>query len=233
MVKRLFVEKKKGFDIEAVNLRHDLKEALGINELETLRILNRYDIEGLADEEFSRAEITIFSEPNVDNVFEETISLNDNDISFAVEYLPGQYDQRSDSAAQCIQLLTQKDRPAVVNARVYVLSGNLSENDLDAIKKYVVNPVEARIAANEKPETLDTVLPSPDDIKIVEKFINMSNEQISEYHSTMGFAMTKEDLCFCRDYFKSENRDPYVTELKVIDTYWSDHCRHTTFMTKL
>ncbi|MDD4699798.1 MAG: phosphoribosylformylglycinamidine synthase, partial [Oscillospiraceae bacterium] len=233
MVRRVFVEKKPGFDVEAVNLLADLKETLGIKGIEELRLFNRYDAEGLSEGEFERAKTTIFSEPNVDNIYNENLQMSDEWTCFSVEYLPGQYDQRADSAAQCIQLLTQKERPAVANARVYAFKGQLSEDNLRQIKKYVVNPVESRIASETKPQTLDIVINAPDDIETVDGFTGMSDSQIAEYHSTMGFAMTVEDLNFCRDYFKSENRDPFVTELKVIDTYWSDHCRHTTFSTEL
>ncbi|HHW45697.1 MAG TPA: phosphoribosylformylglycinamidine synthase [Clostridiales bacterium] len=233
MVKRLFVEKKPGFDIEAKNLLQDLKDSLGITAIQQLRIFNRYDVEGLSDEDFLLSRNTIFSEPNVDTVYDEELDLPDEWNVFAVELLPGQYDQRADSAAQCIQLLTQGERPKVVFARVIALKGDISIPELEKIKKYLVNPVDSQLASMEKPATLTRELPPPEDVKIIEGFINMDDSEIAEFHQKMGFAMSIADLCFCRDYFKSENRNPYETELKVIDTYWSDHCRHTTFNTKI
>ena len=234
MVNRVFVEKKKGFDIEANQMKADIIENLGIGGLEDLRILNRYDVSGLSEKDFKTAAVTIFSEPNVDNIYDENYKLADEYIGFAIEYLPGQYDQRADSAAQCIQLLTQGERPAVLSAKLIGLKGNVSAKELETIKSYLVNPVEARIASMDKPENLDIAAEIPADIARVEGLISMSEAEISEYYGTMGFAMTLSDLKFCRDYFKNEEkRDPSVTELRVIDTYWSDHCRHTTFLTQL
>ena len=232
MVKRLFVEKRKGFDIEAGHLRTDLIDSLQLDKDMQLRLLNRYDVEGISDEEYSASRGTIFSEPNVDTVYDETAPL-DGWKYFTTEYLPGQYDQRADSAAQCIQLLTQGERPAVASAKVIAVKGNISDAELEKVKQYVVNPVESRIASNDKPDTLDMVLSRPADVELLTGFTNKTDEEIAEYHAKVGFAMTVADLCFCRDYFKSENRDPFITELKVIDTYWSDHCRHTTFLTRL
>ena len=227
---RIFVEKKKGFDVEAQALRKDIRENLGISGLKTLRILNRYDIEGLTDAELEKAIPTIFSEPNADTVYRE---LNTDGIVYAVEFLPGQFDQRADSAAQCCSLLTGKPAPGVRCAKVYVLGGELSDGDVNAIRKYTVNPVEARIASLDPVDSLAFSAPVPEDVKTVEGFIKMNDEQIADYHASMGFAMTVADLAFVRDYFITKARDPFVSELKVIDTYWSDHCRHTTFLTRL
>ncbi len=231
---RVFVEKKPGFDIEAGHILADLKENLGIKALTGLRFANRYDVQGLSREEFDAAKGTILSEPNQDIVTLETWPVGEEYQVFAVEYLPGQYDQRADSAAQCVQLLTQGERPEVANARMYAVKGDLSQDDLRKMQEYLVNPVESRLASLKKPQTLDMDVEVPENVKRVEGFIEMSPEEIARYWKQMGFAMSVEDLEFCRDYFATkERRDPTVTELRVIDTYWSDHCRHTTFLTRL
>lgn len=231
---RVFVEKKPGFDVEAQHIKTDLVENLGLTAMEELRLINRYDISGLSREEFSAARDSIFSEPNVDNVYEEAYPLPEGFAAFAMEYLPGQYDQRADSAAQCVQLLTQGDRPRVVTARMVAMRGSLTEEQMNQIKSYLVNPVESRLASLQKPETLDMTADVPPDVARVAGFITWDNTQMDEYYRSMGFAMSPEDLAFCRDYFRDEEkRDPSVTELRVIDTYWSDHCRHTTFSTRL
>ena len=231
---RVFVEKKPGFDIEAGHILADLKENLGIKALTGLRFANRYDVQGLSREEFDAAKGTILSEPNQDIVTLETWPVGEEYQVFAVEYLPGQYDQRADSAAQCVQLLTQGERPEVANARMYAVKGDLSQDDLRKMQEYLVNPVESRLASLKKPQTLDMDVEVPENVKRVEGFIEMSPEEIAGYWKRMGFAMSVEDLEFCRDYFATkERRDPTVTELRVIDTYWSDHCRHTTFLTRL
>lgn len=233
MVKRIFVEKKQGFDVAAANLLADIKENLGI-ALDSLRILNRYDIEGLDGEDFEKAKSTIFSEPNTDIVYDEELITDGKATVMAVEYLPGQYDQRADSAAQCVALLTRGERPRVQNARVYVISGKLTQDDIGAIQNYLINPVDSRLASLEKPESLDLKLSIPDSVETVSGFIDYGEDEIAKYWEKMGFAMTTADLAFCRDYFRDvEHRDPTITELKVIDTYWSDHCRHTTFLTRL
>ena len=232
MVTRVFVEKKPGFDIEAGHMLSDLRGVLGVKGLTGVRILNRYDVDGLTPEEFELASKTILSEPNLDNVYPEDYAPDCR--AFAMEYLPGQYDQRADSAAQCVQLLTQGERPEVANARMYAVKGDLSQDDLRKMQEYLVNPVESRLASLKKPQTLDMDVEVPENVKRVEGFIEMSPEEIAGYWKQMGFAMSVEDLEFCRDYFATkERRDPTVTELRVIDTYWSDHCRHTTFLTRL
>ena len=232
-VYRVFAEKKKGNDIEASNMLNDLKENVGIKGIEELRIINRYDAQGLSEDEFKAAVNGVFSEPNLDNVYFE-LKLDDEWKYFATEFLPGQYDQRADSAAQCIQLLTAGERPEVASAKVIAVKGDITDAELDKIKAYVINPVESRLASMDKPESLDIKSDIPADIVRINGFIEMSDDAIQAYHEKMGFAMSVADLCWVRDYFKNdEHRDPSLTELKVIDTYWSDHCRHTTFATQL
>ena len=229
---RVFVEKKSGNDIEARGILEDLKTNVGITGLEKLRIINRYDAQGVSENEFADAVREVFSEPNLDNVYYE-IDIPDDWRYFATEFLPGQYDQRADSAAQCIQLLTAGDRPVVASAKLIAVKGDISDAEFEKIKAYIINPVESREASMEMPETLDISADAPADIVRITGFIGKTDEEIEEYHKSMGFAMSVADLCWVRDYFKTESRDPSLTELKVIDTYWSDHCRHTTFSTKL
>ncbi len=233
-VKRIFVEKRSGFDVEAQNLCADLKNNLGLNGLEEVKIINRYDISGLEGESFQKAKNTILSETNADKVYEEVFPVSEDFRIFAMEYLPGQYDQRADSAAQCVQLLTQGDRPQVVTAKLIALKGSISEEDFQKVQHYLINPVESRLASLDKPDSLDMKAAVPDDVAVVEGFTAWNDDEMQQYFHSMGFAMTLADLQFCRDYFRDEeHRDPTVTELRVIDTYWSDHCRHTTFLTRL
>ncbi len=233
-VRRIYVEKKKGFDVEAKGVLADLKENLSMSALTDVRVLNRYDVSGITDEEYEKARGLIFSEPPVDNAYDEEFSYGENDLVFAIEYLPGQFDQRAASCEECISILTEKDRPSVRSARVYVLSGDITSDDLNKIKAYLINPVEAREASLSKPESLVMVSDVPEDVKVIEGFIDMSKEESDKFLSEMGFAMDSDDLAFCREYFKNtEKRDPTVTELRMIDTYWSDHCRHTTFSTRI
>ncbi len=231
-VKRLFVVKKHPYDVEAQGLLKDLRETLGIKALESLKIVNRYDVEGISDSEYQLARNTIFSEPTVDFAYDEEFEIPSNCRAFAVEYLPGQYDQRADSAAQCIQLLTQGERPDINTARVIVLEGNINEEEFNSIKKYYINPVESREAKMAKPETLKSEVEQPEDVATLDGFTSMNEKQLSELLREMGFAMSFDDIVFCQSYFKNtEKRDPSVTEMRMIDTYWSDHCRHTTFLT--
>jgi len=233
-VKRVFVEKKDEYAVEAHALLSDLKENLGVRGISKVRYINRYDVSGINEEEYAEARHTIFSEPPVDNVFDEEIEIKDSDIVIAVELHPGQYDQRADSAAQCIQILTHKERPEVRNAKIYILSGEISDADLIKIKNYIINPLEAREADLRKPETLIQDMPIPEDVVEVNGFIDLNSEDLKKYMDEMGFAMNFEDLRFCQTYFSdNERRNPSLTELKVIDTYWSDHCRHTTFLTTI
>ena len=231
-VERIFVKKRLGFDVEAKALLKDIRENLLITRLTDLCIINRYDVEGLEAEELEKAISTIFSEPNADTV-SRCMQAGENEYVYAVEYLPGQFDQRADSAAQCCSLLTGKPAPRVRCAKVYVLSGELLPEDTEAIKKYTINPVEAREASLAPTESLAQDMPAPAPVAEVKDFIKMNREEIRAYHKSMGFAMTAADLEFVRDYFIKKGRDPYISELKVIDTYWSDHCRHTTFLTRL
>ncbi len=234
MVTRVFVEKRQGFNIEASQLKADLRGNLGITGVEDVRILNRYDVSGLSGEQFRAAARTILSEPNMDSVYGEDFTLPPEYRAFAMEYLPGQYDQRADSAAQCVQFLTQGERPAVLSAKVVGVKGKVSDAEFEKIKGYLVNPVESRVASMEKPDSLDMKADIPPDVAGVTGFTVWDDGQMQAYFDSMGFAMTLSDLKFCRDYFRDEEkRDPTVTELRVIDTYWSDHCRHTTFLTHL
>lgn len=232
-VYRVFVEKKKGNDIEAGQILEDLRGNVGLTGLEDLRIINRYDAQGLSDAEFDSAVKQVFSETNLDNVYYD-LKIDDGWKCFATEYLPGQYDQRADSAAQCIQLLTAGERPKVASAKVIAIKGDISDDEFEKIKSYIINPVESRVASMELPETLDIKTDVPADIVRIDGFIEMSDDEIAAYHDSMGLAMSVADLCWVRDYFKNdEKRNPSLTEIKVIDTYWSDHCRHTTFATQL
>lgn len=232
-VYRVFVEKKKGNDIEAGQILEDLRGNVGLTGLEDLRIINRYDAQGLSDAEFDSAVKQVFSETNLDNVYYD-LKIDDGWKYFATEYLPGQYDQRADSAAQCIQLLTAGERPKVASAKVIAVKGDISDDEFEKIKSYIINPVESRVASMELPETLDIKTDVPADIVRIDGFIEMSDDEIAAYHGSMGLAMSVADLCWGRDYFKNdEKRNPSLTEIKVIDTYWSDHCRHTTFATQL
>ena len=233
LVRRIYVEKKSGFDIEAKAVLADLRENLGLLNLTNLRVLCRYDTQNISDDNFERAKTTIFSEPNADDIYEGDFHLSDDEVAFGVEPLPGQFDQRADSAAQCVSLLGG-ERPLVVSSKVYVLSGNLTQDDIISIKKYVINPIESREASFDLPETLVQNYEIPTTVATLDGLTTWDDTQLSEFYSSMGFAMTLSDLSFCRDYFRDdERRDPTVTELRVIDTYWSDHCRHTTFLTQL
>ncbi len=233
-VRRIFVEKRSGFDIEAEHLCMELKQNLRINGLSKVRVINRYDISGVSDEDYRKAVELIFSEINVDDVNEENFEIDTKDKVFAIEYLPGQYDQRADSAAQCIQIISEKERPTVKAAKVIVLSGDITDDEFCKVKSYCINPVDSREALLEKPASLEEIFDVPDEVSIIEGFIHKSIDDLEVLRKIMGFAMSIEDLEFCQDYFKNtERRDPFITELKVIDTYWSDHCRHTTFQTKI
>ena len=230
MVHRIFVEKKQGFAQEAEALCRELVSFLGVKGLRRVRLLNRYDAEDISPEQFRAAVDTVFSEPQVDTAL-QTPELADADAVFAVEYLPGQFDQRADSAAQCIQILFQSERPVIRSAKVYALYGDLTAEDLEKIKKYVINPVEAREAALALPETLKIAYEIPETVATLEGFRALEGEAAFAMIRDYGLAMDEADLLFCRDYFRGEGRDPSITELKLIDTYWSDHCRHTTFHT--
>lgn len=234
MVKRIYVEKKPEFSVEAKGLLKDLKENLLLENLEDLKIVNRYDVEGINDEIFEKAKNTVFSEPQVDECFEEEYPFAKEDKIFGVEYLPGQFDQRANSLSECLQILTEGERPLAKSAKIYVIKGNISTEDLEKIKKYIINPVDSRECALEKLKTVKDEHPEPKDVAIVEGFIHMTDEDSKKFYDKYGFAMDIEDLKFCQKYFRDvEKRDPSMTEMKMIDTYWSDHCRHTTFLSKL
>lgn len=233
-VKRIFVEKKPTFNVEAEGLLKEIKENLNIKNIDNLRILNRYDVAGISDKEYDEAKKSIFAEPVVDFVYDEDIEIKDNDKIFAVEYLPGQYDQRADSAAQCIQILTQNEKPIVKCAKVIIINGNISEDEINRIKKYYINSVDSRETSLKKPITINMEWEKPKDVEVLHGFIDKSEEELKYFWQKQGLAMSFEDLKFCREYFKNtEKRNPTITEIKVIDTYWSDHCRHTTFETKI
>ena len=230
MVYRIYVEKKPGFDGEAQGLKHELVELVGIKGLKALRLLNRYDVEGIDRDLFEKAIPTVFSEPPVDVTYTELPTAK---TVFAVEYLPGQFDQRADSASECIQLLSQGERPFVRSARIYLLDGELSAEDLEAIKKYVINPVEAREASLDTRDTLKMEFAVPTAVETLNGFCALDDAALENFRNEKGLAMDHADIVFCQNYFKSEQRDPTITEIRLIDTYWSDHCRHTTFGTIL
>ena len=230
MVKRIFVEKKEGYNVSAKKTTADIKNVVGIN-VDEVREFIRYDIEDLDEEVYAKAKTTIFSEQPVDNLYEELPDLKGYKL-LVVEYLPGQYDQRADSAMQCVQLLSMAKRPLIKCAKLYAIKG-ADDKGFEKIKKYIINPVESREGSMEIPATLEQEVQLNLTVPVIEGFIDMSDEQIAEYHKKTGFAMSKEDLAFVRDYFKGEKRNPTESEIKVIDTYWSDHCRHTTFATEL
>ena len=231
MVYRIFVEKKKELANEAKALLSDIRTLLGINGLTDLRLLNRYDVENIDAQLFEAVKGTVFSEPQLDIVTDELDA--QNGIVFAVEYLPGQFDQRADSAAQCIQIISQQDRPAVRTAKVYVLTGELTEDEIAQIKKYVINPVECREASLDTFDTLKIEYEIPTSVATLDGFIELDREGLEKFVAEKGLAMDIDDITFCQDYFKSEHRDPTITEIRMIDTYWSDHCRHTTFLTTI
>jgi len=230
MVYRIFVEKKRELAAEARTLEHEAVSFLGIKGLESARVVNRYDVENISKELFDYAITTVFSEPQLD-IVHEALDIPEDAVVFAAEYLPGQFDQRADSAAQCIQIISQGERPTVRTARIYILTGKLSADDIAAIKKYVINPVESREASFERFDTLALEYEIPEMVETLEGFLDLKNEALDDYIAKYGLAMDAADLAFCIDYFKGEKRCPTITELRMIDTYWSDHCRHTTFLT--
>ncbi len=229
MVYRVYVEKKSGLAHEATQLLSEAKTFLGIKNLENVRILNRYDAENISEELFSYAEKTVFSEPQLDIVTHDFKT--DNAFAFAVEFLPGQFDQRADSAAQCIQIISKSNRPTVRTAKVYLLYGNLTDKEIQAIKKHVINPVEAREASFDLPKTLEIKHELPTTVRTLDGFIDLNRDELAGFIVQYGLAMDLDDLTFCQKYFRAEHRNPTITEIRMIDTYWSDHCRHTTFLT--
>ncbi len=230
MVYRVYVEKKQGLDNEAKALLSDLKTLLGITSLTNIRLLNRYDAENIDEKLFDYAKNTVFSEPQLDIVYDE-FKAEENAVCFGVEFLPGQFDQRADSAAQCIQIISQGERPTVKTAKIYVLYGDLTDEQIAEIKKYVINPVEAREASLCKPETLATEYALPTTVATIDGFNDLDKDGLKKFVADYGLAMDEEDIAFCQQYFRKEGRNPTITEVRMIDTYWSDHCRHTTFLT--
>ena len=231
MVYRVFVEKKKGLDNEAKGLLNEAKTLLGMERLENVRLFNRYDAENITEDLFRYAVKTVFSEPQLDTA-SASIQLPGAYI-FAVEALPGQFDQRADSAAQCIQIISQGERPLIRTAKVYALYGALTEEDIREFKKYVINPVECREASLDVPETLAIRYDIPTEVATLTGFTKLSRDELADFIANYGLAMDLDDIAFCQSYFQKEDRDPTITEIRMIDTYWSDHCRHTTFGTIL
>ncbi len=233
-VRRIYVEKKADFAVKATELKEDILSYLGIKGVEAVRVFIRYDVENLSDEIFERACKTVFSEPPVDDLYLEKIDIPANGHVFSVEFLPGQYDQRADSAVQCIQFLKEDEEPVIKTAVTYLICGNVSEEDFAKIKAYCINPVDSRETGMVKPETLITEFDVPADVAVMEGFITMPEADFKALYDSLGLAMTYKDFCFIREHFSAdEKRNPSFTEIKVLDTYWSDHCRHTTFSTEL
>ena len=233
-VKRVFVEKKPEFAVAAKALRHEIRHYLGIRGVSGVRVLNRYDVEDLSDETFEKACRGVFAELPVDILYKETFPVNEGDHSFSVEYLPGQFDQRADSAEQCVRFIKEDEIPVIRTATTYVIEGDITDEEFAAIRSHCINPVDSREAQEEKPETLVTVFDEPEDIKVFEGFQGMPEDELGELYGSLGLAMTFKDFLHIQNYYKNEeHRDPTMTEIRVLDTYWSDHCRHTTFSTEL
>ena len=233
-VKRIYVEKKEPYAVRAGELKQEIKKYLDIKTLEEVRVLVRYDVEALSEDVYKKALVTVFSEPPVDNVYEGSFEKNEKDRVFSVEYLPGQFDQRADSAEQCVKLLNEKEEPIIRSATTYVLSGDISEEDFERIKAYCINPVDSRETDETVPETLVQKFDEPADVKIFDGFKDMPEAELKTLYDSLGLAMTFKDFLHIQNYFHGEeNRDPSMTEIRVLDTYWSDHCRHTTFQTEL
>ena len=230
-VYRIYVEKKKEYNVDGKAVLEDIRTALRIDGVKNVRIINRYDAEEISEENFERAIPTVFSEPPVDDIYRELPDFSKGERVFAVEFLPGQFDQRADSAAQCIQMLCQGDRPTVKYAKIYVLEGNISDEDFAKIKHYLINAVESRECGFEKYDTLKIKYDIPTAVATLDGFLDLDKKGLTDFIKKYGLAMDEDDIKFCQDYFKSENRCPTITEIRMIDTYWSDHCRHTTFGT--
>ena len=233
-VRRVYSEKMPAFAVKAKELSDEISNYLNINTVKNVRVLIRYDIENISDEVYKDALVTVFSEPPVDYVYEEDFGKKAGEKVFAVEFLPGQFDQRADSAVQCVKLLKEDEEPVIRTATVYVIDGDVTDDELARIKSFCINPVDSREADMAKPETLVTVFAEPADVKIFDGFKDMEDDKLSELYKSLGLAMTFKDFKHIQNYFKNEEkRDPSMTEIRVLDTYWSDHCRHTTFSTEL
>ena len=234
MVRRVFVEKKQAFAVKAKELEEEIRSYLGIQTVTGVRVLIRYDVENIGDETFERACQTVFSEPPVDVLYREEFETAPGASVFGVEFLPGQFDQRADSAVQCVQFLNAAEKPVIRTATVYVIEGNVTAEELAAIKSFCINPVDSRETGMVKPETLVTVFEEPADVKIFDGFKDMTEADLEALYKSLNLAMTFKDFLHIQNYFKKEeHRDPSMTEIRVLDTYWSDHCRHTTFSTEL
>ena len=232
-VRRVYVEKKDAYAVRAKELHAEIKSYLGISAVDKVRVLIRYDIENISDDVYKRAVQTVFSEPPVDDVYEENFEMGDGKV-FSVEFLPGQFDQRADSAEQCVKLLKEDEEPVIRTATTYVIYGDINAEQLEAIKHHCINPVDSRETGMEKPETLVTEFPEPADVKIMTGFKDMPEQELKALYDSLGLAMTFKDFLHIQNYFHGEeDRDPSMTEIRVLDTYWSDHCRHTTFSTEL
>ena len=231
-IRSIFVEKKQGFNVEAQSLLRDFKENLGLTNLEDVRIINKYLISDISEEYYNKSLHTIFAELTVDKIYEDKLPISEGEIAFGVEFLPGQYDQRADSASECLALLTAEDKVEIKSAKVVILKGNLSKNDVEKIKKYYINPVDSREVDIDNKD-LAAISNIPNDVEILNGFTQKTIEELKKIHGELGLAMSIDDLVMIQNYFKNENREPSITEIKVIDTYWSDHCRHTTFSTVL
>ena len=233
-VRRVYVEKKPAYAVQAKELKHEISSYLGIKSATNVRVLIRYDVENISDEVFEKACRTVFAEPPVDDLYLEKFEAAEGAKIFSVEYLPGQFDQRADSAVQCVQFLDGDAQPIIRSATTYVIEGNVTDEEFDAIKHHCINPVDSRETGLEKPETLVTVFPEPEDVKIFDGFKEMSEADLKALYDSLNLAMTFKDFQHIQNYFKNEEkRDPSMTEIRVLDTYWSDHCRHTTFSTEL
>ena len=232
-VRRIYVEKKEPFAVKAKELLEELRSYLGI-QVESVRVFIRYDVENISDQVFERACRTVFSEPPVDDLYRENIEIPAGARAFSVEYLPGQFDQRADSAIQCVQFLDENEEPVIRTAVTYMILGNVSEEEFARIKSYCINPVDSRETGLDKPETLITVFDEPADISIFQGFLNVGESELRKLYDSLSLAMTFKDFLHIQNYFRDdEKRDPSMTEIRVLDTYWSDHCRHTTFSTEL
>ena len=231
-VRRVYVEKKPAFAVKAKELKHEISSYLGIKTVTAVRELIRYDVENISDEVFEKACKGVFAEPPVDDLYLENLEAAEGARIFSVEYLPGQFDQRADSAVQCVQFLDENAQPIIRSATTYVIEGTITEEEFAAIKNHCINPVDSRETGIEKPETLVTVFDEPEDVKIFTGFQKMPEKELKELYDSLNLAMTFKDFLHIQKYFKGEEkRDPSMTEIRVLDTYWSDHCRHTTFST--
>ena len=236
-VRRVYVEKKEGFGVQAKDLKQEIGSYLGIRDVKNVRVLIRYDVENISDATFEKACNGVFSEPPVDMLYHEEFPVTENSRIFSVEFLPGQFDQRADSAVQCVQFIKEDEKPVIRTATTYVIEGEerpIPDEEFEAVKAHCINPVDSRETGMEKPETLVEQYPEPEDVVIFEGFQDMEEESLKGLYDSLGLAMTFKDFLHIQNYFKSEEkRDPSMTEIRVLDTYWSDHCRHTTFSTEL